>query len=385
MKRGIIIICILICGCNPKPDRNLDVIDFYSNPGTEISNLCEIATDIEYIPLQISGIWMMDIRITKNRYYIKNYSDEIECLDKNGRYLYKLSKKGIAADEYISLSDYDVTSNGELLAISTFKAVKIYKDDGTDFVFLKSIDIAKDIILPFTVRFVPGETNLLLSYHNMGTEPFINILLNTEGDTLSLRPNYHRLKKSLGLSSFIWGINYKYNNALYFKEPINDTIYTVDKSDNIKPYLLLDSQGQQVTQKIVARMESGRSKKKRWDYFNIITLWETSRYIIGLIVYKKIEFIRVFDKALNNYYSFSNSTFYIKDNVAGGVDFMPLYCDGSKLYYWISTSKLKNHVSDEGFLNSEVCNPEKKADLKKLTDSLQDPDSQVLVVVTPKE
>ena len=63
---------------------------------------------------------------------------------------------------------------------------------------------------------------------------------------------------------------------------------------------------------------------------------------------------------------------------------MPQYCDGSKLYYWISASKLKDHVAGEVFLNSEATH-EKKATLKKLVDSLQDKDSQILIVVTPKE
>ena len=140
MKRGFILVCILIWGCNQKPDTlNLNVINFYSNPGTEISNLSEIATDIEYIPLQISGTCLADIRITGDRYYIQNCSQEIECLDTNGRYLHKFSKKGNATDEYIALSYFDVNSDGNLLAIGTYKAIKIYEINDTGFVFLKSI------------------------------------------------------------------------------------------------------------------------------------------------------------------------------------------------------------------------------------------------------
>jgi hypothetical protein len=382
MKRGFIIICILICGCKQNSDTlNLNVIDFYSNPGTEISNLSEIATDIEYIPLQISGTCLAEIRITGDRYYIQNCSQEIECLDKNGRYLYKLSKKGNAADEYLALGYFDVNSDGNLLTIGTYKAIKIYENNDTGFVFLKSIDNFN----PCTFSFVPGKNNLLLSCQNLGTIPYIDILINPKGDTLDARSNYNRLKRSLTPSIFTMSIHYKYNNALHFREPVNDTIYTIDSSDNIRPYLVLDSHGQQVTQKILARTQSEKRMMERWNYFSIMKFSETSRYMIGLILYRKAEFIRIYDKALNKYYCFANSSYYIKDNIAGGVDFMPLYCDGSKLYYWISASKLKEHVAGDGFLNSEVNNPEKKANLKELADSLQDPDSKVLIVVTPKE
>ena len=382
MKRALILICILICGCKQKPDTpNLNVIDFYSNPGTEISNLSDIATDIEYIPLQVSGACLADIRIIGDRYYIQNCSQEIECLDTNGRYLYKFSKKGDAADEYIALSYFDVNSDGNLLAIGTYKAIKIYEINDTGFVFLKSIDNFN----PCNFSFVPGKNNLLLSCDNLGTVPYIDILINPEGDTLDARSNYNRLKRELRPSIYTMSIHFKYNNALHFREPVNDTIYTVDSFDNIRPYLVLDSHGQQVTQKILTKTQSGKSTMERWNYFCIMKFSETSRYMIGLIIYRKAEFIRIYDKALNKYWSFANSSVYIKDNIAGGVDFMPLYCDGSKLYYWISASKLKEHVTGEGFLNSEVSNPEKKASLKKLADSLQDPDSQILIVVTPKD
>lgn len=376
------IICILICcGCKQSPDTlNLYVIDFYSNPGSEISNLSEIAGDIEYIPLQISGSWIDEIRITDDRFYIKSNFENIECLDKNGRYLYKLSKKGTAADEYISLNNFDVNSDGKLLAIATYKAVKIYENTGTSFIFLRSIDINNQ----FTFSFVPGSNNLLLSNFNLGTEPFIDILVNPDGDTLAVRPNYHPLKRGPGSIFPLMVIHYKYNNALHCKEMVNDTIYAVDIFNNIIPYLVLDSHGQQVSLKILARLQQGKNKKQLWDYFNIGSISETSRYLLCLIIYRKAEIFRIYDKTLNKYYSFSNSSLYLKDNIAGGVDFMPQYCDGSKLYYWISASKLKEHVAGEGFLNSEA-NPEKKENLKKLADSLQNPDSHILIVVTPKE
>jgi len=385
MKMPVILICLLICACKQNPiTLNLKSIDFYSSPECEISYLSDIATDIEYIPLHVSGSGIMDVRITNDRYFVKNYFSEIECLDKKGRYLYKLSKNESAVDEYTSINDYDVTSNGKLLAVSTLQTIRIYEIDDTNFVFLKTIDVSKDILRPFTLRFIPGETKMLLSYNNLGTEPFIDILLNLEGHTLAVRSNYHMLKKRLEGEVFIRSIDYTYNNSLYCKESFNDTIYTIDKSDHIKPYLILDSQGQQFTQKIVARIQSGKIKNKLWDYFNIMNLSETSRYMIGLIIYKKTEFFRIYDKVLNKVYSFGSNSLYIKDNIAGGVDFTPQYCDGSKLYNCISISKLMDHVATEGFSNSEAI-PEKKANLIKLVDSLKDSDSQILIVVTPKE
>jgi len=381
MKKEIIFIFILICGCKQRPGTvNLNRIDFYANPGIEISNLSEIATEIDYIPLQIKGSGISEIRITDDRYFVKNYSEEIECLDKNGRFLYKLSKKGNASDEYGSIPNYDVNSGGQLLALSTYKAIKIYENDGTGFVFLKSVDITN----PVTLSFVPGKINLLLSCINPGNIPFVDILINPEGDTLATRPNGNRLKKDLRPSIFLRGIQYKYDKSLFFKEPFNDTVYTVGMSDNISPYLVIDSHGKQITPGIVDRTQSGKSKKKLWDYFNIMFFSETSRYMIALIIFRKSESVRIYDKALSKYFSFSNSSLYIKDNINGGVDFTPKYCDGNKLYYWISASELIDHVAGGGFKNSEAI-PERKAYLRKITDSLQDTDSQILIVVTPKE
>lgn len=60
---------------------------FYSDTGSEILNLSEIAAGIECISFQILSSGIMDIRITNDRNYINNYSGERECLDKKGRYI----------------------------------------------------------------------------------------------------------------------------------------------------------------------------------------------------------------------------------------------------------------------------------------------------------
>ena len=46
---------------------------------------------------------------------------------------------------------------------------------------------------------------------------------------------------------------------------------------------------------------------------------------------------------------------------------------------------LKHYVNSEDFRNAKVSYPEKKEELKKLADSLDETDNPVLIVVTPKE
>ena len=385
MKRYYYFLFIIILGCQQNSEfKAISSLDFFSEPYSNVNNLNQIAEDIRYVPLQVRGNGIMEIRVTDDKYFIKNFSDEIECLDKNGKFLFKLSKKGNGETEYNSMPDFDVTSDAKLLAVSTWREIKIYEISDTCFVFLKSININNEDIKPTTLRFVPGENLLLFSYFNLGTEPYIDILIDNDGHSIAARPNYHRLKKTLAFNIFLKNTLYKYNNSLFFKEPVNDTVYTVDNSKIIKPNLVFDNHGQNFNQKIVSRIQAGKLDKHLWDYFEIISLMETPRYLIGYIIYKKMELIRIYDKNLGKYFGISNNSLFIKDNIMGGPDFTPRYCDGKMIFDWIHTEDLKSYIENNAFLNSEA--PiEKKKWLKSFWESLQNRDTHILVIVKPKE
>ena len=63
-----------------------------------------------------------------------------------------------------------------------------------------------------------------------------------------------------------------------------------------------------------------------------------------------------------------------------GISFDPQYGDEGDFYMWVDPITLKSYVSSDTFINSKVNNPQKKAELKKLTDSISEFDNPVLVI-----
>lgn len=62
MKPGLLVVLfIVLCACGRKNENQINdigtirVIDILSEPGSEITNLSDIATDIDYIPLQTTA------------------------------------------------------------------------------------------------------------------------------------------------------------------------------------------------------------------------------------------------------------------------------------------------------------------------------------------
>jgi hypothetical protein len=94
---SIILIAILICSCNNVKTPSFISIDVQSHNGTELKNLSDIATDIQYIPLETHPETLMKfvnyLKVTEEKYYI-NTVLELLCFDKNGKFLYKLDKQG---------------------------------------------------------------------------------------------------------------------------------------------------------------------------------------------------------------------------------------------------------------------------------------------------
>ena len=65
--------------------------------------------------------------------------------------------------------------------------------------------------------------------------------------------------------------------------------------------------------------------------------------------------------------------------VIGGVSF-----NGDMLFSFVEAHALKKHVASEEFKNAKVKYPEKKERIKELSDSLDDMDNPVLVMVRLK-
>jgi|WetSurMetagenome_2_1015567.scaffolds.fasta_scaffold12033_4 hypothetical protein len=385
MKR-IHFLCALILAyscSNPKVE-DLKTIDVFSTAIGKITNLSEVAAEIGYIPLQTTKETIMsyifDIKSDETKLYVY-LLDRILCFDKTGNYLYKLNKVGRGPEEYTFIYDWDISPENNLLMLLSNKKILIYKNTGSSFEFLKSLSFKEE---PSHADFVPNNKMILVStFSSIGTERFRNVLIDLEGDTINIRPNYYAFNRTsqIGYASRNSNIIYIYNNSIYFKEVTSDTIFSLDPMCKIIPCFILNTNNLQPTPDIYANFSL---EQFFTEYAIIERIMEVPRYIYYFLLFKKHRSFGIYDKVKNVKYDMDAYTF-LKDDISGGINFEPKFCSNGLFYSWVDALTLKTHIASENFAKSEVKNPAKKRELQKLADSLKETDNPVLIVMHPKK
>jgi hypothetical protein len=405
---------IVFCSCGRKstdntikPDPVIE-IDLLSEPESEITGLSDIAENVEYIPLQTTensliGAFTLKILNVGDRIYIQNggFEGEILCFDLNGRFLFKISNKGRGPEEYDFITDFDVSSDNTILTIlsgSTRKLVS-YGISDAGFTFLRSITLREPA--PWRVSLVPETDLAFLSIPSwQGTEPALSLLINASGDTIFYRPNNYKFDRvQTGRpgtrSSEGKLLTYNIGDLVCFKEDFSDTVFYVDaRNRSFRPRIIFNTQGTSYT----PEMKGGSEKIKDNSTTYIPKIFETSRYVFcqyyTIIVEQKVVNLYgfFFDKKTNSKSKSdigADRKIKLSDDLSGGPDFRLEYqenrCSNGRLFSYVESMTLKKHVDSDDFKDAKVRDPNKKSELKRIADSLEETDNPVLVVVTPKE
>ncbi len=404
MRTKLLILAIMVfCSCgNRKSDdsdnaSNVLQINLLSEPGPSVQKLSELAENVEYIPLQTTESSLMGnirrkiVNINK-RIYIINLEgiskQSILCFNMDGKFLFKVEKTGRGPEEYKGISDFDVSSDNNVLAILSSLNHKLlfYRISDSGFAFQRSVTL-KDPY-PYRISMVPETKNAFLAIPPWrGTEPTLSLLINSSGDTIHFKPNCYKYNNVRETSYMALNemLVYSIGNATCFKEEFSDTVFFVDiKNNSFKPWVILNSHGTLSTPEIRGGAESD---EKHSNY--IANVFETSRYVFCYYFSSGPTRNRfLYDRVSSTKYKLDIET-GLKDDLTGGpdfnIEFLNNYCSGGKLFSFVEAITLKKYVAGEDFKNVHVSDPEKKNEIKKLADSLNETDNPVLIVVTPRD
>lgn len=392
-------IILFICSCNsPKTNQNdiispqvanktTKVIDLFPTRVPMITNISDIASDITYIPLETSKNSKIDfiseIAACNNNMYISTLK-EVFCFDQDGQFLYKLSMDNMNFKESDNIIyDFDVSSDEKMLAILSNNKILEFSNTGTEFHFLKTIDLKQPF--PSKFSFVPGTNNILLSLiPSRGSESTLNLLINANGDTLMFKPNCYRYARrdKLPYGSVDEIIHYKVENCLCFKEEFSDTIfYFNDLSNEYKPRLILDSHGNTVR----PWMRGDGNMISMYDsIYRVQTIFETSKFLFySYTLSSGSGYNIVYDKSSDKKFEINRRN-GLKDDITGGHAFDLIHFSDAKLYSWISAKELKRYIKSDEFAKAQVQDSQRKESVKSLADSLKDTDNLILIILTIK-
>jgi len=410
----LILAMIFFCSCGRKSTNetsnadSVTEIDLLSEPKSTVTKLSEFAANVEYIPLQTTensllGEFVVKIVTIDNRIYIKNggLGGEIMCFGMDGKFLFKLKNIGRGPEEYTDIADFDVSSDNKFLTILSSLNRKLleYGISDAGFTFHKSISLSDP--MPYRISMVPETDNVFLAIPPWrGTEQTLSLLINTIGDTIHFKQNCYKYKMIRIINSRALNdmLVYSIGNMVCFKEVFSDTVFYVDSKDNFfKPRIIFDSHGTLST----PGMRGGSEIPGNNTNF-IANIFETSRYVFHYYGTRETRYRILFDKKTKTKYNLDVGTFLVtianitrevekiklKDDLCGGpdfnIEFLNNYCSGDKLFSFVEALSLKKYVGSENFKNEKVRDPEKKNELKKIADSLEETDNPVLIVVTPK-
>ena len=405
MKR-IILLSFLLIGmsyCSVKNPNKADdgdsvlEIDLFSESKPAGGKLSAFADDIEFIPLQTTRESLIGgprrrVVSREQRIYVSDVM-RIMCFDIEGRFLYKLDKLGRGPGEYSVIFYFDVDPDNKYLVIPNHNKLLFYGISDTGFYFQRSLAFHEDVL--YKSEIVPGTNHVFIPIPPWrGNEQTLSLLIDIFGDTVHFKPNcYKYTKQSKGGSRSLDEMQvYSIDKKVCFKEEFSDTVFYVDTKDNhFKPRMILNSHNTVVTPEIRGGAEaSGRD----WTYVNKI--FETSRYVFfSCRIWDGKDRSNnnriIFDKTTNIKYMLDIDSEYnspLVDDLGGGPAFNMSYLDysfnGDILFSFVEAHALKKHVASEEFKNAKVKYPEKKERIKELSDSLDDMDNPVLVMVRLK-
>ena len=135
---------LLLIGCTTeKPVKDIRVIDLENNIGkSRAVNLSEIAESVDYIPLEttsesIVGELSHEKLIYENGLIFYKNNHLLKIFDSRGNFKSTFNKHGNGAKEYISSSQTEISSDGEVISIGTYRNIQEYDKNGE---YLRTID-----------------------------------------------------------------------------------------------------------------------------------------------------------------------------------------------------------------------------------------------------
>jgi len=292
---------------------------------------------------------------------------------------------GRGPGEYTYCFDVTIDNNNEVIYNRDNRAIKVFSYNGRllrnfsveEFGSIDAIDFS-DSKLFATLDIRNSNTDFKwIAFDSIG-----NIIKKKDRDLPDFDANY-----GVGAGT------YRFMNQLYYWNNFIDTVYYILPDLTEKPSFIISS-GEH-------RPPRGRiySFSELGEKLVIKSIFETKRYLIIRYHYQKPSIVMI-EKESHSYflkYLDGNDSGLLEwdliggitDDLTGGPDFLPhgsfIENNIEYIYGLINSYQIKSHIKSIEFGNTSPKFLEKKKELKKLADSLNETDNPVLVLVRLKK
>lgn len=297
-----------------------------------------------------------------------------------GDFVCKIGNRGKGPKEYFFATDFAIAPQNKNVYVLSGQENKIYvyAPDGTFIRTLTSPSEKTSILYCLDDYIFCYNENI-----DGSVEKSINII-DYKGDDIKNYTNKFPYKFKGTETGFNECILYSFGNQLNVKELYSDTVFVYNNHQFTPKYVLKHG-----SKKFLPEIRT------TLDLSNFITV--LPKYIIQRHIFEtKNYFFFLFD--LNNHYYclvyskidghqlFIDAKKGFINDLDGGPGILPkTIIDDNTIVYWIDAYQIKVHVRSEAFKNSAPKYPEKKKELEKLANSLNENDNPILMLVKLKE
>ncbi len=391
MKKLICCIFMLqLISCKEKMEMNdLFFIDLKKFEPGNIS-LSDIGDEIEYIPLenQFSIGFIYTYKITDNFIYATIKDVGVVKFSKNGKLNRKYGKIGRGPGEYVFCLGFAVDERTGIVYVMDHKMndIEVYNNNG---------DHVRNIKLPVddagfqldAIEFFSSSLFMAQSI-NMGRGDHDWVILDTLGNIITKKANpYPEFKGRLGGMTTLSEFN---GNILYW-DNFKDTVFHVYPDFTYSPVCVLSKGEHKFPMTTEGYNPIDVFFKNISGYMLLQILLETRQFFI-----LKYELNKTMNLTLINKKSGVSTTIKLTDTENGidndldnGLSFLPeKYFEIENENYLASLIhpyNLKAHIISEEYKSSTPKCPEKKKELERLANSLDENDNPVLMLVKLKK
>ncbi|MDD2426411.1 MAG: 6-bladed beta-propeller [Bacteroidales bacterium] len=397
----LIVLCLISCS-QENNENDLRIIDLAGGLGKgRIMKLSEIASDIQYIPLETAKEMLIGKNTGENYYengifYINSGHISFGIFDKTGKYIRTFNRLGRGPQEYESLHNPDVVCNSGNIVVGTQNRVLEYTSQGP---LIRSLNISPDAGFVFSggEAFKLGDNHYLLSVGVTDSMKPATVIVDTSSKVIKLIDYPEEEWKIIEVNN---GFRRSFNDIKYFKfkgklRVMNGTdpnILGVDEKLNVDTSYIINYGPYKITPRN-AKIGS-TDKAKVYSYSDV---FESDNYLfmqfnLGPFAHKPyLKTALITGKVVSNNISCAlfdkrNNTFVLidqpeidqtgfVDDIKGGPAFWPQYISSDQ--YMISMI-----TADEFISLSE--NPGCSEEIKKLAMTLDESYNPVMVMVKLK-
>ena len=324
---------------NPLSNANHYGIDIEDASTVKISNLFD---ELDYIRLEtndtllISGIRKLIVQ--DGLIYISS-NNAILTFDLSGKFVRKLDKKGKGPDEYLSISDFIIDGENQMIEIfdSRAKTMRYYNFNGDKVgeVFIgfdaQSFIKLKDKYLFYCGNIIGDLNKYKLVYYDIDENEIIKQYI-----PIDLKEaDYLHIGDDMNFSVF--------NDSITFWHSLNDTIYHVDE-ENINPRIIVESGENKIPESLFEAdypsIVQFASKLHNSDFiYGTVNFIENDSFIL-LGVRQKSKLYHVIYQKESDQITVADSIHFdlIMENFIEPTNYsnLPIYCDGSSVYYVVN-------------------------------------------------